>query len=172
MNTTNLGAIYQIKNLITNKIYVGSSKNFVYRKKKHLESLRRNDHANRYLQNSYNKYGEESFDFRILELSTLDNLIILEQFYIDLLSPEYNILPTAGSNLGYVTSQETKHKLSLALRGKKKGPQSEEHRRKLAEAKLGKPGNRKNKKASPETRKKISEAKKGTIPWNKGLKLK
>ena len=45
-----------------------------------------------------------------------------------------------------------------------------EVRKKMSDAKKGKPGNRKGIKHSDETKQKISESKKGSIPWNKGLK--
>jgi hypothetical protein len=59
------------------------------------------------------------------------------------------------------TSDETRKKLSLALKGR---PRSEEHRRKISEA-------RKGKKASEETCKKLSLALKGRTPWNSGKKM-
>jgi hypothetical protein len=38
-----------------------------------------------------------------------------EQYYLDLLSPEYNIAPTAGSTLGFKHSPISKKKISEAL---------------------------------------------------------
>ena len=49
-------------------------------------------------------------------------------------------------------------------RGKKIGPLSEEHKRKISEASKGK----KHGPVSEETKRKMSESKKGCIPWNKG----
>ena len=37
-----------------------------------------------------------------------------EQYYMDLLKPEYNILKTAGSSLGYQHLEEAKKKISEA----------------------------------------------------------
>jgi group I intron endonuclease len=47
------------------------------------------------------KHGLSNFEFEILEYCGPDNIEVREQAYIDLLNPEYNLSPTAGSNLGY-----------------------------------------------------------------------
>lgn len=69
-----------------------------------------------------------------------------------------------GKHLG-PCSEETKRKISEAHKGKKI---SEETRRKMSEAKKGRVSNMKGCKLSEETRRKISEAKKGKPAWNKG----
>ena len=63
----NKSGIYQIRNLVNNKIYVGSSNN-LYRRKtyEHFRELRLNKHHNKYLQNSYNCHGEENFVFEVI----------------------------------------------------------------------------------------------------------
>lgn len=53
------------------------------------------------------KYGYLNFQLKILEYSTNKETIIKEQYYLDLLKSEYNILKTAGSSLGYKHSPET-----------------------------------------------------------------
>lgn len=60
--------IYSIKNVKNNKIYIGSSNNIEKRIKDHFRNLKNNKHSNQYLQNAYNKYGNESFIFEILEV--------------------------------------------------------------------------------------------------------
>lgn len=59
--------IYKIVNKLNNKYYLGSSKNFHVRKLKHFNELRKNIHHNIHLQRAFNKYGEENFEFIILE---------------------------------------------------------------------------------------------------------
>lgn len=83
--------IYKITNLINNKIYIGSSKNLRVRLWKHRALLRHNKHCNPHLQNSWNKYGENNFDYSILELCDESNQYEREQYYIDTYHPEYNI---------------------------------------------------------------------------------
>ena len=63
-------------------------------------------------------------------------------------------------------SEDTKKKLSEALKGKHK---SEQHRKNLAAAKKGKPTWNKGKKMSEEYCRKNSESHKGQTPWNKGI---
>jgi len=44
------------------------------------------------------KYGYSSFSLSILEYCEPEQLIEREQYFIDLINPEYNILRTAGSS--------------------------------------------------------------------------
>lgn len=76
--------IYQIKNLVNNKIYIGSSKNFFYRKNEHMRDLKLNRHHNVRLQRSFNKYGKSNFIFEVIEfVSDINNLLKIEQYWID-----------------------------------------------------------------------------------------
>jgi group I intron endonuclease len=59
------------------------------------------------ISNSLLKYGYSNFSLNILEYCESDMLIIREQYYIDHLNPEYNILKIAGSRLGCKHSPET-----------------------------------------------------------------
>lgn len=65
------------------------------------------------------KYGYSEFSLEILEYCDSQDTIKREQFYIDSLYPEYNILKIAGSRLGSKQSAETKAKIILALTGRK-----------------------------------------------------
>lgn len=114
--------IYQILNLITGKTYVGSTVDIKRRKRTHVRLLRKGNHHSNKLQNSFNKYGEDSFDFIILEeVSDVNLLIEREQFWLDKIKPEYNMTLVAGlnSHLGLKRSDETKKKISDALKGRK-----------------------------------------------------
>ncbi len=77
--------IYLIKNTLNNKVYVGRSVQIELRTKQHISLLVQNQHANKHLQNSWNKYGEEAFTFEILDtdISEDSELSQLEQLYID-----------------------------------------------------------------------------------------
>jgi group I intron endonuclease len=57
------------------------------------------------------KYGYSSFKLEILEYCEPSEAVPREQYYLDLLKPEYNILKTAGSLLGFRHSSETIAKL-------------------------------------------------------------
>lgn len=129
--------IYQIRNLINSHIYIGSSCDLNLRQKDHFRHLRYGTHHNKYLQNAYNKYGEDQFVFEILEYCDKNELIIREQWYIDSWNPEYNLCPTAASPLGFKHSDETKNL--------------------LRELKLGLPSFFKGKKHTTETKNRMSE---------------
>ena len=144
----NLGSIYQITNQMNGKCYIGSTLNLLRRQKQHITNLRRGQHCNSYLQMAFDKYGEHAFIFSILEETKSEILIEREQHYLNMLKPEYNIAPTAGSSLGRPHSPETRRKIGKAHRGKHI---SQETRRKTSEALTGHI-------VTEETRRKLSEA--------------
>ena len=71
------------------------------------------------ISNALLKYGYSNFSLYILEYCKPDVLIKREQYYIDLLKPEYNILKVAGSKFGLTASLETREAISLGLLGDK-----------------------------------------------------
>ena len=78
------GYIYEIKNLINNKVYIGQTIDKNIREYQHFYGLRKKAHDNPYLQSSYNKYGEENFSFRIIDSSAInkEELTELEEYYM------------------------------------------------------------------------------------------
>lgn len=93
--------IYKIININSNNIYVGSTNNFRHRFSSHKCLLRKNKHPNKHLQSAWSKYGEESFQFEVIEGCEQNKLIEREQHYIDNLKPHYNKLSIAGSSFGH-----------------------------------------------------------------------
>lgn len=90
----NKSGIYQIRNLLNNKIYIGSAYNLSDRFNCHKSLLKNNKHGNFYLQQSYNKYGAENFQFEVLEIiEEISKIYEIEQNYIDKFYGEncYNI---------------------------------------------------------------------------------
>ena len=63
------------------------------------------------------KYSHSSFSLTILEYCDKSELNNREQYYLDRLEPDYNILKIAGSLLGYTFTEEAKAKISKALKG-------------------------------------------------------
>lgn len=63
--------IYKIKNKINGKTYIGESLNIRRRWMEHIHELDNNQHINYKLQNDWNTYGKENFEFKIV--SVLDN---------------------------------------------------------------------------------------------------
>lgn len=78
-----LSGIYKITNTLNNKVYVGSSKDIYGRWVQHKNKLNQNKHHNRYLQFAWNKYGEENFVFKIIELCGEESLFVNEQKWYD-----------------------------------------------------------------------------------------
>lgn len=115
--------IYCIVNKQNGKKYIGSTLSFNIRWRDHKAFLNKNKHHSTYLQNSWNKYKEDNFEFRILEYVTAELLIQREQWWMDLFGSYekeygYNISPTAGSCLGCKRTDSTKLKLSINKLGK------------------------------------------------------
>ena len=150
--------IYKIVSTVNGKQYVGSAMNLNRRKITHWSKLRNGTHVNSCLQNAWNKYGEDTFEFRLVGKCPPERLIELEQEVMDHLKPEYNISLTAGSILGIKFSAETRRKMSESSLGK---PKSEAHRRKISEARIGDKNPNWGKTCSLETRQKLSAAGKG-----------
>jgi group I intron endonuclease len=119
-----ISGIYQIKNLVNGKVYVGSAVNIAHRWHYHKSTLCLGKHDNEYLQHSWDKYEESNFCFEILEECPAEKLILFEQKWMDSLCSHdrrfgYNICAVAGSSLGTKQSEETKRKNSLSRRGEK-----------------------------------------------------
>lgn len=94
--------IYCITSKFNNKKYIGQSINIALRWRDHLNKLKLNKHCNKHLQNHFNKYLIEDLTFEVLEeVIDLNLLTEREQYYLDLLKPEFNACPAAGSTLGY-----------------------------------------------------------------------
>ncbi len=111
--------IYAIRHIESGKVYVGSASNISKRWSRHRKDLRMGIHKNKHLQAAWSKYGEEAFVFEILELTS--ELNAQEQFWIDstgCLDPKngYNCCPIARSSRGF-----------------KRGPESEEQRRRKSQ---------------------------------------
>lgn len=96
--------IYSITNKINGKRYIGLSVNIRNRWTQHRSDLRYESHANPHLQSAWNKYGEDNFEFEVLESCDENRLEERELFWIDRFDScnvGYNILYGAGdySNL-------------------------------------------------------------------------
>jgi group I intron endonuclease len=152
-----ISGIYKILNKINGKFYIGSSINIKTRWSKHKSLLRNNKHDNEHLQNAWNIYGEDNFEFIILyeteqclllqeEENIIKNLNCCDR-QIGYNKTENTLCPMRGRKL----SEETICKLRAASTGKK---HTEETKHKISRS-------NKNKIVSEETRRKMSDAKKG-----------
>lgn len=92
--------IYKITNIKNGKFYIGSSKDIEFRWSEHKKHLNGNYHINKKLQNAWNFYGKENFSFDVLETVNECDLLVKEQFYLNMFKPHmkeigYNINPSA-----------------------------------------------------------------------------
>ena len=133
-----LAGIYIIRNKVNGKRYIGSSIDMRKRWHIHKYYLCSNNHNNRHLQSSWNKYGEKNFELIVVEtVSDKNKLIEREQYWIDKhnFNDLYNIRLNAQSNLGLKHTNETKKQMSIVSTGRKL---SEETKQKLSKIKKGK----------------------------------
>lgn len=135
--------IYGIENQINGKIYIGQTgENFLRRYWHHRWKLKNNSHDNVHLQNAWNEYGEDNFNYIVLKTvedkSLLDNLEIQYIGHFKEIGLRYNMLLGGGGRRGFKMSENTKKKIA-----------EKNHKHML--------GNR----HSKETRKKMSEIRKG-----------
>ena len=111
---TRISVIYNIRNLINDKGYIGSAIDFKARQVIHRCQLLKDKHHSKHLQRAYNKHGKDNFIYEIIEyVEDKTKLIEREQVWLDFFNPEYNICKTAGSSLGVKRSDEFKAKISL-----------------------------------------------------------
>jgi group I intron endonuclease len=111
-----LTGIYMIINKITADYYVGSAATdrFYSRFSNHLIYFK----GSKIIKSAVKKYNLENFAFLILELypniitkKNNKELLDLEDKYLELLLPKYNILAKAGSSFGYKHTEIVKQKM-------------------------------------------------------------
>lgn len=154
-----LPGVYQIRNLVNNKVYIGSSNNLRNREASHFKRLRLGKHENPHLQHAYNKYGKDKFVFEILEVCTLEEQYIIEQKWINEKFGDncYNINPVASKPPSCKGRLDVHNKISKSLKEYHKDPNN---RLKFSLSHKGH-------KVSDETKRKLSIANKGKQPSDK-----
>lgn len=111
----NMSGIYKWVNNVTMESYVGSSTNITKRLRKYYNKNYLKDRLVVYNSRIYKAildYDYSNFSLVILEYCDKKFLINREQYYIDIIKPEYNICKIAGSMLGF------KHSVSTLLKYK------------------------------------------------------
>lgn len=97
--------IYAIRQRQSGKCYVGRAGNISKRWHIHRKNLNSAQHKNLHLQAAWVKYGADSFDWIILELTT--NLTEREQFWMDTCNcyqNGFNVCPIARRSRGRILS--------------------------------------------------------------------
>jgi group I intron endonuclease len=189
--------VYQARNLVNGHRYIGfTTQGLPKRKEQHFKSARVKQPRFRF-QHAIAKYGPENFVFEVIADFDGDEELakLYEYEAIAAYKPEYNLsyggdggrlsdetkaklsakaTGRIGTHLGKKFSDETRRRMSEAMkgkphlgaRGKKRDPDVVER---IRQATLGHP-NYNTKPMSDETRAKISAGHKGRVPWIKGLK--
>lgn len=107
--------IYMLTNKVTKQIYIGLSTDLSKRFKNYFSLSYLKSKANSIINSALIKYKYSNFSLTILEYCDKSDLKIREQFYIDKLNPQYNILKGAGNSLNskHLENTKTKHNKSL-----------------------------------------------------------
>ena len=110
MKKEKISGIYRIWNTESNKCYIGASIHIYTRWNQHRSALKKDVHRNEHLQNTWNAYGDEKFNFDILERCSIELLEVCEQCWIDRYKASdreygYNKCSIAYSLLGHKMPQ-------------------------------------------------------------------
>lgn len=124
-NIRGLSGVYQILNIINGKKYIGSSVDLYNRLHSYLSLAKKGKVHNLHLQSSFDKYGIENFSVSIIEKldtqgltkdAVKEKLIVLEQKWVNLLSPEYNKRKKVDLNYQISPTLSTREKISNSMK--------------------------------------------------------
>ena len=117
--------VYNIHCSGNDKNYIGSTINLLKRKSSHFAALRRGNHDNPIMQHSFNKYGEDTFTFSIIEIvednMSRSDLFEVEQKYMDasnIVELGFNISIMAKVCVKKEYSEEEKSRMRNRMLGK------------------------------------------------------
>lgn len=103
---TRITGIYKITNQTNDKVYIGKSVDMFTRWRHHERELQRGKHCNVHLQKSWDKYGENSFKFEVVEVCDEKLLKDREMYWMGVFN---SLKPEWGYNIAD-ESKETKDK--------------------------------------------------------------
>lgn len=110
--------IYCIRNTVNSKVYIGKAKDIYVRMRNHIYNLRKQSKdENRHLINAWFKYGEDAFEYFILEELEFDedNLKLRELYWMDIYSSTtrdngYNLRKDSSTKM--IVHEETRKLMS------------------------------------------------------------
>lgn len=118
----NSSGVYLIINVVTSKVYVGSTKHFNNRFRAYKSSLKSGSTSQKKLLNSYLKHGGDCFIYVPISLVPVRALKFVEQFYIDQFDSVFSGYNTVREAMGRRTTDfnlEHRAKLSASNRRRK-----------------------------------------------------
>lgn len=116
--------VYLIKNNENGRCYVGSSINISGRFYMYYSLYHITNRKDSTICKALLKYGYSKFSLEILEYCDPSILIEREQYYLDVLKPQYNVLKVAGSSKGRKQTESAKLKISKSKTGVKPKPET------------------------------------------------
>lgn len=145
--------VYRIRNIINGKVYIGSASEIAARWRVHKNRLRAGKHHSPHLQSAWKMYGENFFEFEVLETCPVE---VSRERESELIKEARSFIPEFGYNV--ITdpmypspTKESIEKNRQAHLGKKHSKET------IEKIRLGNSG----KIVAEETRKKISQALQG-----------
>lgn len=89
------------------KYYIGSGLNLTNRLNDYFQDWYYKDRINLPIVRAILKYGMGNFALLILDFTDQENTLVKEQFWLDKLKPDYNILTRAANSSGFKHSAES-----------------------------------------------------------------
>jgi group I intron endonuclease len=122
--------VYKLYYIGSDKFYIGSAAtSFIQRLRTHLSDFRSGRHHNEPLMRGYKKYGESMLVMEPIVICPPDLCIENEIACIVEMSPSYNASQVSNTRLGCKASDDTRKKISEAVKGRKL---TEEHKQNIS----------------------------------------
>lgn len=138
-NDKSKSGIYCIKNQINGKVYIGKTKDLYVRIRQHVYQLRyKSLDENRHLINAWYKYGEEAFEYFVIEYLSFDEeLLKTRELYwqkkYNSLSRKYGYNLRSDSSTNCVVHKETSELISKRLKKEWAEGVRKDHGKKLSD---------------------------------------
>lgn len=127
--------VYIIRNVVSGSFYIGSAVHIRKRIINHRGDLRRGKHHNKPLAHAWAKYGEGAFVAERIQACEKHELYAVEQWWMDLMQPDYNVKPIAEPGwLGLKMPADAVKKMRARLTGRRL---SESHCKNIGDSRRG-----------------------------------